>query len=198
MQNRKKIVMTTTIALIGATSIILFSSIGLLEQQQAQAQSSRNSTFTTYTNAELGYSINYPSVWNVQHFPFFSTVYISSPDSQVLVVITVTNETGKNKNMTFQDMVNNDPQANSTADHRTVDATGNIHLLAQPVRRIESSYLYTDPITIVSTLTKSIAFETIVSERHITITTSAPAIDFDRYTHIFTHILDSFKLNEGN
>jgi hypothetical protein len=113
-----------------ATATILLSLVVVLLQQQgyAQAQSNSSTTFIPYTNIELGYSIDYPSDWNVQHFPFFSTVYISSADRQALVVITVTkNDTGKN--MTFQDVLMNDPQGNSTANNRTVDATGNIHLL---------------------------------------------------------------------
>jgi hypothetical protein len=103
------------------------------------------------------------------------------------------NDTGKN--MTYQDMLKNDPQANSTADHRSVDATGNIHLLGQPVRRIELSYIFTDPITKVSTPTKSIQYETVVSAKHIAITMSAPAIDFGNYAQIFTRVLSSFKMN---
>jgi hypothetical protein len=151
-------------------------------------------SYSTYPNSELGYSVNYPSNWDVQHFPFFSTVYISSADRQALVVITVAkNDTGKG--MIFQDMIKNDPQGNSTADHKIVDATGNIRLLGQPARRIELSYIHTDPITKVSIPTKSIAFETVVSERHITITMSAPAVDFVKYAPIFTQMLNSFKLN---
>jgi hypothetical protein len=83
-------------------------------------------------------------------------------------------------------MVKKDPQGNSTAEYRTVDATGTFHLLGQPARRIESSYTYTNPITGGSIPTKSIAFETIISGRHITITMSAPAVDFGKYTPIFT------------
>jgi hypothetical protein len=100
--------------------------------------------------------------------------------------------------MTFQDMVKKDPQGNSTANHRTVDATGNFNLLGQPSRRIELSYIYTNPITGGSTPTKSIAFETIVSGRHIAITMSAPVVDFGKYTTIFTKMLGSFKLNGGS
>jgi hypothetical protein len=83
-------------------------------------------------------------------------------------------------------MVKKDPQGNSTAEYRTVDATGTFHLLGQPARRIESSYTYTNPITGGSIPTKSIVFETIISGRHITITMSAPAVDFGKYTPIFT------------
>jgi hypothetical protein len=182
--------------LIVTATILLSLVVALLQQQQgcAQAQSYGSTTFIPYTNTELGYSINYPSDWIIQHFPFFSTVYISSADYQALVVITVTeNHTGKN--MTFQDMLKNDPQGNSTAEHRTVDATGNIHLLGQPARRIELSYMYTDPITKVSTPPKSMAYETVVSGKHIAITMSASAIDFDKYASIFTQMLSSFNLD---
>ena len=197
MQSMKHISTKTDAVVFIATATILFSLPGLLQQHQqyVQAKSSNgsSSTFTTYTNTELGYSVNYPSDWNVQHFPFFSTVYISSVDRQALVVITVTeNDTGKN--MTFQDILKNDPQANSTADHRTVDATGNLHLLGQPARRIELSYIFTDPITKVSTPTKSIEYETMVSGKHIAITMSAPSTNFGNYTPIFTRMLSSFKI----
>ena len=49
-----------------------------------------------------------------------------------------------------------------------------------------------------STPTKSIAFETIVSGRHITITMSAPVVDCGKYTTIFTKMLGSLKLNGGS
>jgi hypothetical protein len=68
MQNKKK---TTVTIVVVVVATLLFPLIGL-QQQKVDAQNS--SIFTTYTNPELGYSINYPSDWNKQHFPYFSTV----------------------------------------------------------------------------------------------------------------------------
>ena len=99
--------------------------------------------------------------------------------------------------MTFEEMIKNDPQENSTAEHKTVDTTGSIHLLGQPTRKIELSYIDTNPKTKVSTPMKSITFETVLGKRHISITMSAPAINFVKYAPIFAQMLDSFKLNDS-
>jgi hypothetical protein len=61
-----------SIGTLCVTNDFIISLISVLQQQKVDAQNS--SIFTTYTNPELGYSINYPSDWNKQHFPYFSTV----------------------------------------------------------------------------------------------------------------------------
>ena len=78
--------------------------------------------------------------------------------------------------MTFQDMLKKDPQGNITG-LRTIDTTGNFHLLGQPARRWEYTYTLADPIT-GYTPKKSITLETIVSGRHIFISMTAPAANF--------------------
>jgi hypothetical protein len=55
--------------------------------------------------------------------------------------------------------------------------------------------MYTDPITKVSIPTKSIAYETVVSGRHIAITMSAPATDFGNYVPVLTRMLSSFRIS---
>src|SRR5690349_8003112 len=101
MQHRKAIVD------IVVAATILIPLVALTQQVGAQ-----NSSFTTYTNPDFGYTIGYPSDWNIQRFPPTAptAIYLTPPDKSQKVLIFADNS----GNMTFQDMLKKDPQGNIT------------------------------------------------------------------------------------
>jgi hypothetical protein len=170
------------------------------EEQQKPQQQANSDLFLTYTHPKFGYSIQYPSDWQVITFPDEpNTIDIATADRSAFFVITVNDTIAPGT--TLQDMINSSEFSLPNTYNNSIIALNNYVTQYSgiagnnPAIIAKGTFISHNPIT-GPIEEKIVLVYSIIGSRGYIIGMMAPANTFSDYSQTFESMLYSFDINE--